>query len=58
MWGSCAAIKPEYGFRPSHERAHINDDFDPSRAELWTRFDFGCVAWASLQAALKEMGAG
>ena len=55
VWGDCTAIKSQTAFRSGDERAFVNttDAEDRFELDLCTRYDFGCVAWSSLRAAIK-----
>lgn len=57
VWGDCTVIRSENSFRPSIERAYVNEEGSRPQAELWTKYNFGCVEWASLKAVVASIAA-
>lgn len=56
VWGECTLLSaPDRGQERKAHAQYVLAPGEVEGAEVWSRWDFGCVAWASLASLVKGM---
>ena len=55
VWGECLYAGTDADEQRKADARYVLAPGEVVQADLWTRWDFGCVAWSSLAALVKGM---
>lgn len=57
VWGECTLLSaPDRGQERKAHAQYVAAPGDVENADVWSRWDFGCVLWDSLATAIRRIG--